>query len=78
MGHEAAAEAAHAAASTQPATALAAVGEEWLRASAVWRKASEALDVARQAHPGAAAVSEAEAEVEAARRFKNQMHGLHG
>ena len=76
VGHEAAAIAAHAAAATQPASALGAAGAEWLRASTAWRQAFESLEAAQHAAPGSEVVQEAAAQVEAARRFTHQMHGL--
>lgn len=76
MGHEAAGDAAYATAATQPASALGAAGAEWLRTSVAWRQAFESLEAAQRAAPGSEVVQGAAAQVEAARRFKRQMHGL--
>ena len=76
VGHEAAGDAAYAAAAMQPASAMGAAGTEWLRASAAWRKAFESLEAAQRAAPGSEVVQEAATQVEAARRLKRQLHGI--
>lgn len=74
--HEAAAEAAETAAAKRPAAAPSAAGQEWVAAGVAWQNAFHALEEARKAGPEASAVREAEAAVQAARRFKSQRRGL--
>ncbi|KAL4433946.1 hypothetical protein ABPG75_000387 [Micractinium tetrahymenae] len=60
-GHEAAAEAAEAAAINRPAGQPSGAAEQWVLAAEAWCRASEALEKARQAEPEGFAVRDAEA-----------------